>query len=61
MVDVEFVEKFSEPVALQSLKDDRRLADMRVVQRGQRLSVQPVEKKHFQRVLKLAKSKARLR
>ena len=61
MIDVEFVEKFSQPVALQSLKDDQHLADMRVVQRGQRLSVQPVEKKHFRRVLKLAKSRARLR
>ena len=44
MVDVEFVEKFRELVPLQQLKADRALAGMLVVQRGQRLSVQPVER-----------------
>lgn len=54
MVDVEFVEKFPELIPLDTLKNDPKLTDMLVVQRGQRLSVQPVEKKHFERVLKLA-------
>ena len=54
MVDIAFVNKFPELVPLQALKDDPALADMLVVQRGQRLSVQPVEKEHFDEVLRLA-------
>lgn len=53
-VDVEHVETFSELLPLDALKEAKALADMKVVQKGQRLSVQPVERKHFQRVLKMA-------
>lgn len=55
MVDVRFVQAFDELVPLQALKDDPKLADMLVVQRGQRLSVQPVEKAHFDRVVRIGK------
>ncbi len=58
MVDVEFVEKFAEPVTLEQLKAEPRLKDMRVVQKG-RLSVQPAEKSHFQRVLEMAGAKTK--
>ena len=34
---------------------------MLVTQKGSRLSVQPVDKKHFKRVLKIAGAKTRLR
>ncbi len=61
MVDVEFVEKFAEPISLQVLKDDPALQDMVVTQKGSRLSVQPVEKGHFRRVLKMAGAKTRVR
>jgi predicted RNA-binding protein with PUA-like domain len=61
MVDVEFVEKFDEPISLQALKDDAALEGMRVTQKGSRLSVQPVDKAHFKRVLKMARSKTKLR
>jgi predicted RNA-binding protein with PUA-like domain len=54
MVDVEFVEKFSGLVSLEELKADKALADMLVVKRGMRLSVQPVEAKHMRRILKRA-------
>ena len=60
MVDVEFVEKFDDVVSLQSMKDDPALEGMRVTQKGSRLSVQPVEKKHFKRVLKIAGAKTKL-
>jgi predicted RNA-binding protein with PUA-like domain len=33
---------------------------MLVTQKGSRLSVQPVDKKHFQRVLKIAAAKTKL-
>jgi len=61
LVDVEFVEKFGEPVSLQALKDDPALRGMRVTQKGSRLSVQPVDKRHFKRVLKMAGAKTRVR
>jgi predicted RNA-binding protein with PUA-like domain len=61
MVDVEFIEKFEEPISLQALKDDAELEGMRVTQKGSRLSVQPVEKGHFKRVLKMAGAKTKLR
>ena len=61
MVDVSFVEKFKELVSLQALKDDPELEGMRVTQKGSRLSVQPVDKTHFQRVLELAGAKTKIR
>ena len=60
LVDVEFVEKFADEIPLQTLKEDPALEGMRVTQKGSRLSVQPVEKKHFKRVLKMAGSKMRV-
>ena len=53
MVDVEFVEKFKRFVPLDELKADKKLEGMLVVKRGMRLSVQPVDKTHFDEVLKL--------
>jgi predicted RNA-binding protein with PUA-like domain len=60
-VDVEFVEKFPRQVTLDQLKSDPEFEGMLVIKRGMRLSVQPVDKAHFQRVLKLGGSKAKLR
>lgn len=53
MVEVAFVEKFPTLVSLERLKKEKSLAKMLVVQKGQRLSVQPVEAKHFERVVAL--------
>ena len=61
LVEVAFVEKFAEPVSLQALKDDPALEGMLVTQKGSRLSVQPVDKKHFKRVLKMAGAKTKVR
>lgn len=58
LVDVEFVERFAEPVSLETLKAQKALEGMMVVQRGVRFSVQPVEPTHFARVLKLAGARA---
>jgi predicted RNA-binding protein with PUA-like domain len=54
MVDVKLVEKFDKPVTLREIKENSRLSDMRLVQRGNRLSVFPVEKKEFDEILKMA-------
>lgn len=53
MVDLKFVEKFAEMVTLDKLKATASLDGMLVTRRGQRLSVQPVEAKHFKVVRKL--------
>ena len=57
MVDVRFVEKFPAIIPLAELKAAKGLADMVVVQKGSRLSVQPVTKKEFEIVLKLGRNK----
>lgn len=61
MVDVEFVERFEDVVSLADLKADPALEGMKVIQRGQRLSVQPVDEQHFRHVLKVAGAKTRVR
>ncbi len=54
MVDIEFVGRFEETVTLAQLKADDSLDGMLVTRRGQRLSVQPVEPRHYERVCELA-------
>jgi len=54
LVDIEFVARFEQLVPLNELKADAALDGMLVIRRGQRLSVQPVEPKHFRRVCALA-------
>ena len=62
LVDVEHVETFDEVLGLPTLKAHAEELDgMMVIQRGIRFSVQPVDKPHFQRVLKLAGAKTKVR
>lgn len=51
-VTVAFVSKLLEPLTLQELKLDPFFADMLVTKKGMRLSVQPVSKKHFDKIAK---------
>jgi predicted RNA-binding protein with PUA-like domain len=53
-VDVRFVARFARPLTLEELKGDDELDGMLLLRRGQRLSIQPVEPRHWRRVLKLA-------
>jgi predicted RNA-binding protein with PUA-like domain len=55
MVDVKLEKKFDSPVTLASLREKASLEDMVLLQKGSRLSVQPVKKKEFDIVLKMAK------
>ena len=55
MVDVKLEEKFDVPVTLASLREKATLKDMVLLQKGSRLSVQPVKKKEFDIILKMAK------
>jgi len=54
MVDVQFVEKFGRNIGLQELKNHHILAEMQILRRGNRLSVTPISKKHWDYILKLA-------
>lgn len=54
-----FVERFDELIPLEALKSDPKLTGMALLQKGQRLSVQPVSADHFKRVLQLAKAKTK--
>ena len=53
LVDFEFVAKFPSYVPLQQMKEDPALEGMAVLQKGTRLSITPVEAKHFKRLCKL--------
>lgn len=58
MVDVRAIEKLPAPVPLADLKANPKLAKMLVVQRGQRLSVQPVTPAEYTEVLRMAGASA---
>jgi predicted RNA-binding protein with PUA-like domain len=57
-VDLKFVERFATPVSRDELKAEPGLADMKLLKRGMRLSVMPVEKKEFDLVRKMSKMSA---
>ncbi len=56
LVDVEPVRRLPRMVTLAEIKADPCLRDMRVAQRGNRLSVMPVSCEAFERVLAQAES-----
>lgn len=53
LVDVEFVRKLSRTISLAEIKADKKLESMILNRRGNRLSIMPVEKKHWTRILGL--------
>ena len=58
-VDVRFVEAFPAIIPLETLKETPGLEQMMVVQKGSRLSVQPVAKAEFEIVRKLGRKPKR--
>lgn len=57
MVDIGFVERFPEVVALATLKSTTGLEQMVVTRKGSRLSVQPVAKAEYDIVVRLGRRK----
>ena len=53
MVEVEFVEKFPNVITLMTLKQTKELKNMPVVQKGSRLSINPVTVKEYETIIKL--------
>ncbi len=59
MVDLEFVENFHGTLPLETIKATPGLEQMKVVQKGSRLSVQPVTKAEYDIVVKLGRKLSR--
>ncbi len=51
--DVKFKAKFKNFVTLEMIKNEEKLKDMIVVQKGSRLSITPVTREEFEHILKL--------
>ncbi|MFO7602826.1 MAG: EVE domain-containing protein [Gammaproteobacteria bacterium] len=52
MVDVQFVRRLKREIPLHELKNYTSLADMALLKRGNRLSIMPLSKKHWDFILK---------
>lgn len=57
MVDVKLKQKLARPVTLETIKATPALRQMRLVQRGNRLSILPVTAREWQAILALAEKK----
>ena len=55
MVDVKYKRKLKNPITLKELKSEKKLSNMKVVQKGNRLSITEVEKKDWEYILSLEK------
>lgn len=55
-VHVKFKQMFSALIPLEQLRSKASLKGMPLLKKGQRLSIQPVEKKHFDIILQMAKT-----
>ena len=53
LVDVEFVRKLSRPIRLAELRAQPELEEMILLRKGNRLSIMPVSKEHWNRILNL--------
>ncbi len=53
LVDVEFVRKTKRNVTLSEIKEQKSLDDMVLTRKGNRLSIMPVSKKHWTKILSL--------
>ncbi|MEM6793476.1 MAG: EVE domain-containing protein [Acidobacteriota bacterium] len=54
LIDVAFHARFERKVSLDEMKEEDDLDGMLVIRKGQRLSIQPVEPHHFERVCAMA-------
>jgi len=57
MMDIKLIKKFKNIVSLSDMKNNPKLSEMKLVQRGNRLSVMPVTKKELNEVVKMSGTK----
>ena len=55
MVDIKLINIFKKPVTLAEIKSNPKLKNMRLVQKGNRLSVMPVTKEEFSVIMEMSK------
>ena len=55
LVDMRFVKKLEQPISLTELKTLQELAEMRLLKKGNRLSIMPVEKSEWEFIMGLVK------
>jgi predicted RNA-binding protein with PUA-like domain len=54
MIDIMLTSRLKKPVTLEDIKSNPKLSNMRLVQRGNRLSVMPVIKDEYKEILKMS-------
>lgn len=57
MVNIQFRKKFQSILPLEEIKANPKLQNMKLIQRGQRLSVQPVTQDEFNTILEMAENR----
>ena len=57
MVDVKFAKDFKTPVTLDAVKSNPKLKNMKLIARGNRLSVMPVTKEEFEEISRMGEKK----
>ena len=57
MVDIKFVKEFKTPVTIDAIKANPKLKSMKLIARGNRLSVMPVAKDEFDEISKMGDKK----
>ena len=57
MVDIKLVKIFTKPVTLNEIRKNKKLQNMKLIQRGNRLSVIPVTKQEFDEIVKMSSDK----
>ncbi|GAB4294087.1 MAG: EVE domain-containing protein [Ignavibacteriaceae bacterium] len=55
MVDLKLKNEFKSPVTLSDIKKNKKLKNMKLIQKGNRLSVMPVTKEEFDEIIKMGK------
>lgn len=55
MVDVKFISKFANPVSIEQMRNKEKLKNLKLLQRGNRLSVMPISKEEFNQIVKMGK------
>ena len=51
MVEIKFKKKFKEILSLSEIKETKGLEEMLILRKGNRLSITPVEKQHFEQII----------
>lgn len=54
MIDIAWEKSFDEVITLQVIKEQKGLEEMKLVQKGNRLSIMPLTKREFEIIIKLA-------